>query len=73
MYKHYLSCPNCGWSGVIDTYRYDENIFCPDCCELIEGYGECPCKDCSWNDDGYCLIEDDDLVTFGEDCPYRNE
>ena len=73
MFSNRLSCPYCGWSGIIDTYRYDENIYCPDCCELIQGDDECPCHDCSWNDDGHCMIPGDDLSTLGEDCPYRSE
>lgn len=42
--------------------------------ELVrEGDDECPCHDCSWNDNGHCIILGDDLLTFGEDCPYRSE
>lgn len=73
MIQNRLSCPYCGWSGIIDTYRYDENIYCPDCCELIQGDDECPVKRCDWNDNGHCLIADDDEITLGEDCPHFEE
>ena len=73
MIRKDVKCPNCGWKGFVDCYTYSENVYCPECCELIEGAEECYCTDCHWNEDNYCIIPDDDQVTFGEDCPYRGK
>ncbi len=72
-----LVCPVCGFDGsVYVDDDYDKNpypIYCPECDHIFDDNSECHCSDCSWNDDGHCLIPDDDLVTLGEDCPYRGE
>lgn len=73
MIRKELKCPNCGWEGKVDCYTYEENVYCPDCCELIEGSDECYCKECKWNDNNHCMIPDDDHITLGEDCPYKDE